>query len=103
MAHIYGIYLLVSVSASQLQLQFDPLGNTVCKCILQMDAEIETMQEQRFEEAAESILGKPSAAFATKENMLFLSNSVERVITIRFRNGARMIMGRITSYGVEQN
>src|SRR5690348_10492924 len=83
-SHICGICVLLSASESQLHLQFDRSSNIVCTCSIQLDNEIESVTDQEFEQAAESILGKRLATFTTEERTSFLSNSAERVINVRF-------------------
>lgn len=101
MSHIAGVCLLVGVSKSELQLEFDPSADIGCRCVIRFDDEVETVTVQEFSEAAESILDKRLGTFTSDENRS--CNSVGKVVNVRFRSGARLIMGLVTSYGVEQN
>ena len=98
-----GICVLVSVSESQLRLQFDQSAGVGCECNIQLADEIELIKVQDFKEATESILGKRLASFTAEESAAFSINSIEKVINVRFRKGARLIIGAIASLVVERN
>ena len=102
-SHISGICLLANICELQLQLQFDRSANVGCDCIIRLDDEIEIMKLQGFEEAAESILGNKLVSLASGERSEFLSHDIEKVINVRFRTGARLIIGATTSFVVERN
>jgi hypothetical protein len=100
--HISGLCLLVKVTESHLQLRFDRLATPGCDFVIHLDDEIETIAPRNFEEAVESILGRRLASLTMEERDAFLSNSVEEVIEVHFRQGARLIIGVIKGYVAER-
>ena len=97
-----GICVLVSVSESQLRLQFDQSTGVACECNIQLADEIEMIKVQDFEEATESILGKRLPSFTAEGSAAFSSTSIEKVINVQFRKGARLIIGAIANLAVER-